>query len=93
MKVGAEGEGMVIGDTMNTASRVQSAAEPGAVFVDWSTDAAANRGGRLRGGGRAQTQGQGRAGLRFGALSAVIAGVPETRPSRRSSDEPPSGRH
>jgi class 3 adenylate cyclase/tetratricopeptide (TPR) repeat protein len=28
------GEGLVVGDRVNTASRVQSAAEPGAVFVD-----------------------------------------------------------
>ncbi|MGE5227269.1 MAG: AAA family ATPase [Planctomycetaceae bacterium] len=33
----AEGEGMVIGDLVNTAARVQSAAPPGAVFVTEST--------------------------------------------------------
>jgi class 3 adenylate cyclase len=31
--VGAEGQGMVAGDLVNTASRIQSAAEPGAVLV------------------------------------------------------------
>jgi class 3 adenylate cyclase/tetratricopeptide (TPR) repeat protein len=41
---GAEHEGTVIGDLVNTASRVQSTATPGAVFVTeatkWATDAA-----------------------------------------------------
>jgi class 3 adenylate cyclase/tetratricopeptide (TPR) repeat protein len=32
--LGAEGEGMVLGDTVNTASRLQSLADPGAVLVD-----------------------------------------------------------
>ncbi len=35
--VGAVGEGMVAGDLVNTASRLQSVAEPGAVFVGEST--------------------------------------------------------
>ena len=35
--IGAEGEGMVAGDLVNTASRVQSVAEPGQVFVGEST--------------------------------------------------------
>jgi class 3 adenylate cyclase/tetratricopeptide (TPR) repeat protein len=35
--IGAEGQGMVAGDLVNTASRVQSAAEPGAVFVGEAT--------------------------------------------------------
>jgi class 3 adenylate cyclase len=35
--LGAEGQGMVAGDLVNTASRVQSVAEPGAVFVGDAT--------------------------------------------------------
>jgi class 3 adenylate cyclase len=35
--IGAEGEGMVAGDIVNTASRVQSVAQPGAVYVGEST--------------------------------------------------------
>ncbi|MDP9242569.1 MAG: AAA family ATPase, partial [Actinomycetota bacterium] len=37
VNIGAVGEGMVAGDMVNTASRIQSAAEPGAVFVGEST--------------------------------------------------------
>src|SRR2546425_100744 len=35
--LGAEGEGMVAGDLVNTASRVQSSADPGTVYVGEST--------------------------------------------------------
>src|ERR1700733_2219507 len=35
--LGAVGEGMVAGDAVNTAARVQAAAEPGQVFVDTPT--------------------------------------------------------
>ena len=37
MTLGAQGQGMVAGDLVNTASRVQSVAEPGSVFVGEST--------------------------------------------------------
>src|SRR5215468_4067335 len=35
--IGAEGEGMVAGDLVNTASRIQAASEPGSVFVGDAT--------------------------------------------------------
>jgi len=41
--IGAEGEGMVAGDIVNTASRVQSVAEPGTVLVGESTRRATDR--------------------------------------------------
>src|SRR5262245_39418131 len=37
VSIGADGQGMVAGDLVNTASRVQSAAEPGSVLVGEST--------------------------------------------------------
>ena len=41
--LGAEGEGMVAGDLVNTASRVQSVADPGTVYVGESTRRATER--------------------------------------------------
>ena len=41
--IGATGEGMVAGDLVNTASRVQSVAEPGEVFVGETTRRATER--------------------------------------------------
>ena len=40
--IGKVGEGMVLGDTVNSASRLQSVAEPGSVLVDESTWRAAS---------------------------------------------------
>jgi class 3 adenylate cyclase/tetratricopeptide (TPR) repeat protein len=42
--LGAVGEGMVAGDAVNTASRVQSAAEPGSVLADTATQRLAGSG-------------------------------------------------
>ncbi|HET7901794.1 MAG TPA: adenylate/guanylate cyclase domain-containing protein [Candidatus Nanopelagicales bacterium] len=42
VSVGATAEGMVAGDSVNTASRVQSVAEPGQVWVDEATKALAS---------------------------------------------------
>ena len=41
--IGAQGEGMVAGDLVNTASRVQSVAEPGSVYVGEATRRATER--------------------------------------------------
>jgi class 3 adenylate cyclase/tetratricopeptide (TPR) repeat protein len=41
--IGAEGQGMVAGDLVNTASRVQSVAQPGSVYVGKSTRRAAEQ--------------------------------------------------
>ena len=43
VNLGAVGEGMVAGDAVNTASRVQAAAEPGSVLVDEATQRLAGR--------------------------------------------------
>ena len=65
-RVGAMGEGMVAGDLVNTASRIQAVAEPGH-GARRRLDAARDRaGGRLRGRGRARAQGQGRSRCRSG---------------------------
>ena len=55
-------QGMVAGDLVNTASRLQSVAAPGTVLVGEATQRAASRAHRVRAGRRAVAQGQGRAG-------------------------------
>ena len=59
--LGATSEGMVAGDAVNTAARVQSAAEPGSVLVDASTQRLAGGGDRVRRRRRARPEGQERA--------------------------------
>ena len=58
--LGAEGQGMVAGDLVNTASRIQAEAEPGTVLVGEATKRATRGRDRLRGRRRARAQGQGR---------------------------------
>ena len=74
--IGAEGEGMVAGDLVNTASRVQSRRRAGH-GARRRADPAGERGGdRLRGRGRARAEGQG------GAGAALACAARDRRPRR-----------
>ena len=68
--LGAEGQGMVAGDLVNTASRIQSAAEPGTVLVGEATRRATEAAIAYEDAGDARAQGQGGAASRSGARSA-----------------------
>ena len=56
--LGAEGQGMVAGDLVNTASRIQSAAEPGTVLVGEATKRAAEAAIVLEDAGTHQLKGK-----------------------------------
>ena len=60
--LGAAGEGMVAGDAVNTAARVQAAAEPGQVLTDGATQRLAGGAVGFADAGEHALKGQGRAG-------------------------------
>ncbi|MET0740560.1 MAG: adenylate/guanylate cyclase domain-containing protein [Candidatus Nanopelagicales bacterium] len=72
--VGATGQGMVAGDAVNTASRVQSAAEPGQVLVDESTKALTSAAIAYEDAGEHQLKGKSLP-LHLFAVHAVVASV------------------
>jgi class 3 adenylate cyclase/tetratricopeptide (TPR) repeat protein len=69
--IGAEGEGMVAGDLVNTASRIQSAAEPGAILVGESTKRAAEAAIAFEDAGAHELKGKARAQTLWRALRVV----------------------
>jgi class 3 adenylate cyclase/predicted ATPase len=80
VEVGAEGEGMVLGDTVNTASRLQSIAEPGTVLVDDVTRRASQAAIEYEDAGEHQLRGRQQPVRAWTALR-VVAGVGGTRRS------------
>ena len=90
VEVGAEGEGMVLGDTVNTASRLQSIAAPGTVLVDDVTRRASEAAIAYEDAGEHQRQ-RARAaastrGPRCGSSPARAAPAAAPGSRRRSSD-------
>ena len=73
VNLAAVGEGMVAGDLVNTAARIQAVAEPGTVLVGEVTRRASGAGDRLRGGGRACAEGEGRTGALWRAVRVMAA--------------------
>jgi class 3 adenylate cyclase/tetratricopeptide (TPR) repeat protein len=69
--IGAEGEGMVAGDLVNTASRIQTAAEPGTVLVGDSTRRAAEQAIAYEHAGVHELKGKGEPVVLFRALRVV----------------------
>ena len=76
--LGATNQGMVAGDLVNTAARLQSVAPAGHRAGRRGHDARGERRDRVRGGRRAGAQGQGGAGPR-------VAGAARRRPARRAA--------
>ncbi len=80
VEVGAEGEGMVLGDTVNTASRLQSTAEPGTVLVDEVTRRASEAAIAYESAGKHQVRGREQPVRTWTALR-VVAGAGGARRS------------
>ena len=76
VSLGAEGQGMVAGDLVNTASRIQSAADPGAVLVGDPTKRASEAAVAYEDAGEHPLKGKGRAG-------PPVARAAGRRPARR----------
>jgi class 3 adenylate cyclase/predicted ATPase len=72
--LGAVGEGMVAGDTVNTAARVQAAAEPGQVLVDAATQRLAGSGIGFADAGEHALKGKAEP-ARLWRATRVLAGV------------------
>ena len=82
VELGSEGEGMVLGDTVNTASRLQSIAEPGTVLVDDVTRRASEAAIAYEDAGEHQVKGREQPVRAWTALR-VVAGVGGARRSVR----------
>ncbi len=80
VEIGAEGEGMVLGDTVNTASRLQSVAAPGTVLVDDVTRRASEAAIAYEDGGTHQVKGREQPVHAWTALR-VVAGAGGARRS------------
>ena len=87
--VGRQGQGMVAGDLVNTASRIQRAAAAGQVLVGESTKRASESAIAYEDAGKPRAEGEGRAGRRSGGRSessrALAARSARPGSRRRSS--------
>ena len=86
MTLGAEGQGMVAGDLVNTASRIQSAAEPGTVLVGEATRRATEAAIAYEDAGDARAEGQGGARRSSGGR---CASSPDAAAARAAGLEAP----
>jgi class 3 adenylate cyclase/tetratricopeptide (TPR) repeat protein len=78
VEIGTDGEGMVLGDTVNTASRLQSIAAPGTVLVDDATRRASEAAIAYEDAGTHEVKGRERPVRTWTALS-VVAGAAGAR--------------